>query len=175
MKLGYVAIKLHPRFGNFSYSEVALDLIITAASQHGLTTLLCTYCWSDCRAAQANNTEALMGLLSRLGGTRIILLHGGGVKLLEFVEIARAFPNVLLDLSYVLCKFSGSSIDLDLEYAFSKFDRRICVGSDSPEIEPRQLRESFTRFSYGLSREKAENIAFKNIFNFLPLVASLDA
>ena len=46
---------------------------------------------------------------------------------------------------------------------------RICVGSDSPEFSPQRLRRRFEHFAHGLSEEKAENVAHKNLFAFAGL------
>jgi len=168
--LGYVGIKLHPRFGQFSFCDPQVANIIKIAAEYDLVTLLCTYCWENSSNSGLNDPFSMMKLLSSLGGAPVILLHGGGVLLIEYIEIARAFSNVLLDLSLTLCKYKGSSIDLDIKFAFSQFDRRICVGSDGPEFLPARLRERFNEFSEGIVKEKLENIAYKNIFSFIPKI-----
>jgi len=70
---------------------------------------------------------------------------------------------VLLDLSFTLCKYEGSSIDLDIRYLFEKFDRRICIGSDSPEFDLSKLRQRFNQLTEGLDIVKKKNIGFQNL------------
>ena len=94
-------------------------------------------------------------------------MHSGTVRLLEMIEIARSYKNILLDLSFTLCKFENSSIDLDIKFACNTFDQRICIGSDYPEFSFKKLRERFEFFTNDLSIEKSENIGYKNILNYI--------
>ena len=79
---------------------------------------------------------------------------------------ATALNNTLLDLSLTLCKYAGSSLDMDIQFLFKSFDRRVCIGSDHPEIRLSQVRERFNHFAANTAKEKAENIAYKNILSF---------
>lgn len=171
IKLGYIGVKLHPRFAKFNFEDRFLSEFIIECSKLGLGVFLCTYIWGK-GCCNQSTPEALMRLTEKLSkhNANVILVHGGGVRLLEYVEIARAFDNVLLDLSLTICKYEGSSIDMDLRFCFEKFDRRICIGSDGPEYSSRDLRERFEYLSNNLTIEKKQNIAFKNIYNFLPLI-----
>jgi len=161
--LGYVGIKIHPRISNIDYSNRFLVPLIAEANQQGLLVLLCTYFWSSNKLSCGCCPEQLLSLLCEIPEERIILLHGGGVRLLEVAEIVRLFPNAILDLSFTICKYAGSSIDADIRYLFRTFDRRICVGSDSPEFGLTFLRNRFDHFSEGLDDEKVANIAHLNL------------
>lgn len=167
ISIGYVGIKLHPRIGNFSFCDEVVSRLVREAASVDMIVLLCTYCWEDSPQSGRNDPFSLMKMLSTLESAPIVLLHGGGVLLMQYMEIARSFQNVLLDLSFTLLKYQGSSIDLDLKFLFEKFDRRICIGSDGPELSQAMLRERFEDFSTGLSDEKKENIAHKNLMSFL--------
>jgi predicted TIM-barrel fold metal-dependent hydrolase len=83
------------------------------------------------------------------------------------MEIARAFNNVLLDLSFTINKYIGSSLDLDIKYLFESFDQRICIGSDFPQYSISEMRNRFNIFAENINAEKALNIAIKNLTNFL--------
>jgi predicted TIM-barrel fold metal-dependent hydrolase len=166
--LGYFGIKLHPRVAKFNLTHPLLTSAIDKANDLGLTVFFCTYFYDNKKDSWLNNFSNLVKLLSTIDlKSKIILLHSGCVRLLEYIEIARVFSNVLLDLSFTLCKYQGSSIDLDLQYVFENFDRRICVGSDHPQFSPANLRERFDHFSSRIELEKAENIAYKNINSFI--------
>jgi hypothetical protein len=167
-QLGYVGIKLHPRMGQFSFCEPQIATIIKMAADIELAVLLCTYCWEDSSNNAFNTPFSMMQLLSNISGAPVILVHGGGVLLMQYIEIARAFPNVLLDLSLTICKYKGSSLDMDIKFAFSQFDRRICIGSDGPEFSSVMLRKRFNYFSKGIPENKLKNIAYRNLFSFIP-------
>jgi len=167
-KLGYKGIKLHPRISNFKLQNPLLAPVIKQANEMQLSVLLCTYFYN--RSDNSfNNVDELANLIFELDGAKVILLHAGSVRLLETIEIARAHNNVLLDLSFTLCKYMGSSIDLDIQYAFNSFDERICIGSDFPQYSLSALRERYNFFAKKIQKYKAENIAFRNIVKFLQL------
>lgn len=167
--LGYIGIKIHPRLSRVNLSNPLLPVLIKEANQLGLVAMLCTYFWSKDKRLCSCNTEQLLKLLCEVPDEKMILVHGGGVRLLEVVEIARQFKSILVDLSFTLCKYEGSSIDLDISYLFKNFDLRICIGSDSPEISLSKLRERYNEFSVGLNQEKRENIAYRNLQKYIGL------
>lgn len=164
---GYVGIKLHPRIGHFILDNPRLPFVIDKANELGLVVLLCTYFYSNEVSLLSNNVERLGDMLLKIDSkSKIILLHGGVTRLLDTMEVVRAFPNTLLDLSLTLCKYAGSSLDMDIQFLFQSFDRRVCIGSDHPEIKLSQVRERFNHFAANTTKEKAENIAYKNIISF---------
>lgn len=164
---GYVGIKLHPRIGRFTLDNQALPFIIDKANELGLVVMLCTYFYSSEVSMMSNNIERLGDMLLKVNKeSKVILLHGGVVRLLDMMEVVRSFPNTLLDLSLTLCKYAGSSLDMDIQFLFQSFDRRVCIGSDHPEIKLSQVRERFEYFASKTSIEKAENIAYRNILSF---------
>jgi hypothetical protein len=72
---------------------------------------------------------------------------------------------VLLDLSFTLCRYEGSSVDLDIRYLFQNFDQRICVGSDNPQFTLAQFRKRFDELSADLDPEKRMNAAHRNLLS----------
>src|SRR5205085_2428141 len=86
---------------------------------------------------------SLVSILKQVPEARVVLLHGGDVRLLQYSELVRFNPSLLLDLSQTLMKYPGSSIDMDLRFLFQSFDRRICIGSDFPEYSLRDVKGRF--------------------------------
>ena len=168
-KAGFKGVKVHPRISGLNLGNKDLSEMVKICGTENLPVLLCTYFYSPCENCSGNNIDSLIKFLINSGDTKMILLHAGTVRLLEMLEVARAFKNVLLDLSFTLNKYKGSSLDKDISFAFRNFDRRICIGSDYPEFTPADTRKRFEEFSKGLPKEKKENIAYKNIFKFLEL------
>lgn len=173
-QLGYVGVKLHPRIGGFMLNDPRLPYVIDKANEYGLVVMLCTYFYCNTQSLACNNVYQLGEMLLNIdASSKLILLHGGVVRLLDIMEIVRAFPNTLLDLSLTMCKYTGSSLDMDIDFLFRQFDRRVCVGTDHPEISHKQLRERFDCFAVGTTVEKAENIAYKNLVSFTGLHMAL--
>src|SRR5690606_18076936 len=98
---------------------------------------------------------------------RILIMHGGVHELLRYSELVRTCPNLLLDLSFTLLKYQGSSLDLDIMYLFRKLDQRICIGSDYPDFSPSQLRQRLAALCQGVSKSKLNNIFYKNLSDFI--------
>jgi len=165
--LGYYGIKIHPRLSNISLLDSILPNVIKEANQLGLLVLLCTYFWSNNKKHCSDSPEQLLNMLCAVPEDKIILLHSGAVRLLEVAEIARHFREVLLDLSFTLCKYEKSSIDMDIRYVFEKLDRRVCIGSDSPEFDLFMLRKRFEYLTEGLELEKKENIGYQNLKDYI--------
>jgi predicted TIM-barrel fold metal-dependent hydrolase len=167
-KANYVGIKIHLRSCGISFTYKLLPEILKISYYEGLCNFICTYYYSNNKDS-AGNPDLLVDLLYSIKDIKVVLLHGGGVRLLETMEIARAFENTLLDLSYTLIKYKGSSLDLDINYLFKNFDKRICIGTDFPEFSHRELRDTFDFYSLKISEDKQRNIAFRNIINFCNL------
>jgi len=102
-------------------------------------------------------------------------MHGGDVQVLRYSELVRFNETLLLDLSFTMMKYRGSSIDTDLAYLFRKFDQRICIGTDHPEYSHEDLRERFDHLCAGLPSEKVENIASRNLKVFLGVAKAAKA
>ncbi len=170
--LGYKAIKLHPRISKFKVASPEVDKLLAACQEIEMPVFLCTYHYGSLETCPLFDT--LTSLLSKFSKLKLLLVHAGAVEVLKYMELARAYPNVVLDLSMTLIKYQGSSIDQDLQFLFEKFDRRICIGSDHPEYSLKQLSERFHFFSKKISQEKKNNIAHLNIIKFLGLEQLLE-
>lgn len=165
--IGYRAVKIHPRYID-NFSKEMLRKVLDECDKYQMRVFYCTY--SDCSIVENSIPSALeiiKNVFVDYPQLKVILLHGGTVELLKYSEFVRFNKNFLLDLSFTLCKYEGSSIDLDIKYLFEKFDRRICIGSDYPDFDSKKLRDRFNIFSSEISQVKKENIAYKNLEAFL--------
>jgi len=167
-RYGYVGIKLHPRRSCIDLKNKKLPLVFAEAQQQQLVVLLCTYLYGNVCSSALGSYLDIDCLLKQIPPEcKVMLVHGGDANLLAMMEISRSRPNVLLDLSFTLCRYEGSSVDLDIGYLFRTYDRRICVGSDNPQYHLRDLRRRFNELSADLTREKALNIAHRNLMAFI--------
>jgi predicted TIM-barrel fold metal-dependent hydrolase len=167
-KLRYVAIKLHPRFSHISLRSKVVPQVIQEAAALGLAVLICTYFYGPSNVSTQNSIQDVDCLLAQVPSScKVVLLHGGDVNLLAMMELTRKYSNVLLDLSFTLCRYEGSSIDLDIKYLFKSYDRRISVGSDSPQFGLDRLRRRFDEFAQGIDPDKCANVAYRNLLAFV--------
>jgi predicted TIM-barrel fold metal-dependent hydrolase len=166
-ELGYHGIKIHPRLSKVTLANQSMEDTFEACAELELTIFLCTYYYDNTIDMQYNNFENLVGLVNANLNTKVVLVHGGSVELLKHMELTRFNQNILLDLSLTIMKYKGSSVDMDIDFLFKHFDRRICIGTDHPEYTQSDLEERFNYFSKDLSEDKKHNIASLNLANFL--------
>lgn len=169
-KIGFAGIKIHPRISGINIQEQEDDLVkvFNYCNKIGLVIFFCTYSYCNVVDTHINDPYySLIKILKRTPGVKIVLVHGGAVELLKYMELVRFNKNLLLDLSLTIMKYKGSSIDMDIQYLFEKFDRRICLGTDHPEYSHKEFRKRVESFSLNIEKEKLENIYYKNIQKFL--------
>ena len=168
--LGFRGIKLHNRFSGFAVDAPWLGPCFAQAARLGLVVFWCTFhhnkieSWPRC-----DPLAALVEVLRAAPTARVVLLHGGDVDLLRYMQLVRFNDNLLLDLSHTIAKYPGSSLDLDIRFLFSQFDRRICLGTDWPQFSHEELRGLFERHAEGLPADKRANLARRNLRAFLGL------
>lgn len=169
-KIGFRAIKIHPRLLNQQIDRKWLSMVIQLSHENKLVVFLCTY--YHCKCAQmpiADPFWEIVGAISDNPTAKIILVHGGGVHLLQYCELVRFNDNILLDLSLTFMKYNLSSIDMDIDFIFKNFDRRVCIGSDHPEWSYAAVNEKIKKITYNLSLCKRDNILKNNLMSFLKL------
>lgn len=164
---GYRAIKIHPRLSGLGVRDARFRTVLRAAAEAGFVVFQCCYQFSGGTLHPVDPLPALLDAIGEAPGVKMILLHGGTVEVLRYAEAIRSNRNLLLDLSFTLNRYAGSSLDQDFRYLFQHFDQRICVGTDYPDYDPAELRARFETLADGLSEEKRTNIAWRNITNFL--------
>lgn len=171
-KSGFVAIKIHPRYSHIHLSRHRSKLVevIAYCGTISLPVLICTY--NHCEIGNypdADPLYSLVNILKKTLNTKVVLVHGGDIRLLEFAELVRFNTNLLLDLSLTLMKYQKSSIDLDIQFLFNFFDKKICIGSDHPEYNLREVKARFLKLASELPDNKTKRIGYENIVNFLDL------
>jgi predicted TIM-barrel fold metal-dependent hydrolase len=167
---GFRGIKLHPRLGGYDPLDARVVDIMRAAGQAGLVVFLDTLF-----RQRAHPGRSAVDVIDRLAAqcpmASIVALHGGGVELLEVAQVVKAHPNVVLDLSYTILAYAGSSVDLDLGWVLRYLDRRVIVGSDMPEFTPFDAFARLDELTRDLSEEKRANVAFRNLAQLFPSVS----
>jgi predicted TIM-barrel fold metal-dependent hydrolase len=172
-ELGFRAIKLHPRISGFSFDDAAFVATLEGAQRRELVVMLCTYLHAPlARYPERDPLYALVRALKRVPNVRVVLLHGGDVELLRWAQLVRHEERLLLDLSFTMMKYEGSSLDADLRYLFSSFHRRVCIGSDHPEWPHAKVRERFEALTTGLFEEARGDAGHRSLARFLGVDAA---
>jgi predicted TIM-barrel fold metal-dependent hydrolase len=161
-RAGFAGVKLHPRLGGYDPTgERCLDAI-RAASNEGLVVFLDTL-FRQTRRTTAYAADVIDRIAHECAGATIVLLHGGGAALLDVAEVVRLHQTLVLDLSFTLLRYAGSSVDADIRWVMGNLDRRLVIGSDMPEYTPHDAFERAERLAEGLPSEKWANISFGNL------------
>jgi predicted TIM-barrel fold metal-dependent hydrolase len=163
---GFAGLKLHPRLNGYDPLHMKVVRALRAAGEQGLIVFLDTLFRQPGRATR-NAPDLIDALAVAAPQTTIILLHGGGSQVLTVSEVVAAHANLVLDLSFTIHRFAGSSVDDDLRFLMRTFDRRMVVGSDFPEYEPLATRERVRELAHGLDPVKATNVLSANLERLL--------
>lgn len=159
---GFLGLKLHCRLNGYDpLHENALSAI-ESAGRHGLVVFLCTlFRQRDLATRHPSDIVDIIATENR--DVPIVLLHGTGAMPLSLFEMVRMHPQLILDVSFTIMRYAGSSVDQDLRFIFRGLDQRVTVGSDFPEYTPGEAMRRFETLSKGLPPEKIENIRFRNL------------
>jgi len=162
-KLGYRSIKIHPRSCGISIENLDYDKLAFFCNKNKFNILICTYFNKKIENTYSEDPKlSLIKFLKKLERNKILLMHGGCERVMEFAELIRFNQNIFLDLSLTLMKYQGSSVDNDLKFLFNNFDRKITLGSDYPELNYPLFLKRIKFFSKNVAINKLKNIYFKN-------------
>ena len=165
---GFAGLKLHPRLHGYDPLDERCRAAIDAAGQSGLTVFLDTLFRQRTRST-AHPIDVVDELLVTNPGCRFVLLHATGATALELFELGRMHGHALIDLSFTLMRYAGSSVDDDIGFLCEQLDQRVCIGSDFPEYTPIEALTRFERLTLGLHEDKRENVAWRNLNRWFPL------
>ncbi|MGE3315791.1 MAG: amidohydrolase family protein [Planctomycetaceae bacterium] len=161
-KAGFAGLKLHPRLNGYDPLDDRAVAAVRSAGEEGLVVFIDTL-FRQKGVATLHPADVADQLAVRCPHTRIVLLHGGGSALLQIADVVAAHQNLVLDLSFTLLRYQGSSLDLDLKYVFRMLDRRTVIGSDFPEYTPSEVLARFHELARDLAEEKQANMLHKNL------------
>lgn len=161
---GFAGIKLHPRLNGYDPLDERCMEAIRAAGQEGIAVFLDTL-FRQSGLSTRHPADIVDAIATSCTSTRIVLLHGGGAHLLELFDMVRMHDHLILDLSFTLLRYAGSSLDLDIRFLCEALDQRLTVGSDFPEYTPSEALARIQKLTSGLPTRKLENILFQNLEN----------
>jgi len=168
-KQGYRGLKVHPRLLGSNRNLSYLQEVFRACTETSLVCLLCTY-----EAHTPGNLPAkdpyyeICDALNSSPTTKLILMHGGVSRILQFAGLARHSSTVLLDLSFTMMDRLTQSMGPTLNSLASEFDEGICIGSDSPDFVISDFVPRARELLKSLPTLKASNIASHNLNRFFP-------
>jgi predicted TIM-barrel fold metal-dependent hydrolase len=162
-------LKLHPRLNRYDL----LDDRVIAMLEEMASWPSAPPIWLDSLlfpkgvVMQRPPIDSIRVLAERFTGLRFMLLHAGGAQALAFFEAMASLPNVMLDLSYSLTRYAGTSVALDHRYLLERFDRRTVFGSDFPEVALADAVNAFEKLAAGLPDDKRDNVRSRTLAGWL--------
>lgn len=131
---GVVALKFHPYLQRLVPADYdRASALARAADRLGMFVMVC--CAYGTRALERHDGVRLAARLADEVRCPIVMSHGGGRQVLEAMLVAEDAPQVLLETSFSLPYYVGSSIDTDFAFAMRKLGAsRWMYGSDAPFV-----------------------------------------
>ena len=161
---GFAGIKLHPRLNQYDPLDPRCLEAIGAAGNHHLVVFIDTLFRQPAQPTRST-PDIVDQIATRCRDTRMVLLHAGGPAMLELFELGRMHSHLLLDLSFTLLRYAGSSVDLDIRFMCQNLDQRVTIGSDFPEYVPSQAMNRILELSEGIPKAKMDNVLYRNLSN----------
>jgi len=161
-----IGIKLHPRLSNISIDKFKLIAKNLEKLNFDFIIVDCFYYGSSLETH--TNLELSIFIAKYFKDHKILLAHGGGHKVLEFMLFTRDLENVYYDFSFTIAYLRNTSIWLDLINFFRFNEEKILFGSDYPEFKISQIRTCYIEvFNEAYNRSTSENVEYLNFRKFL--------
>lgn len=168
-RLGYRGVKVHPRLLGENVNLGYLSNIFTLCSQFNLVCLLCTYeADKPGRLPSRDPFYQLCDSLNEAPDVELILMHGGGLRLMQFASLARHSETILIDLSFTVVDHMTAALEPSIHDLMLNLDRRLCIGSDSPEFTIFDVLPRVKTIGGSLDATKLDNVCWKNLSRFFP-------
>jgi predicted TIM-barrel fold metal-dependent hydrolase len=152
---GVAGLKFHPylqRIVPNDYQEASA--LAREADRLGMFVMVC--CSYGTRALERHDGVRLAARLADQVSCPIVMSHAGGRQVLDAMLVAADAPQVLLETSFSLPYYVGSSIETDFAFAMRKLGAaRWMFGSDAPFVPLGEAitctREFFDRHRFTLA------------------------
>lgn len=108
-----------------------------------------------------DNLRLTAWLASRIPEARIIVLHSGGLRVLEAWLLAESNPRIWLETSFSLPYYRGTRIEDDLALAYRRLGPgRVIYASDYPYVGFAQSHQGMVEFlgKHGFSEFEADQV-----------------
>lgn len=164
-------VKFHNRFGKYHPEDERFMAIVKANDELDTPMVI-----GVCGLLHDRNTPSAIdplayffNLAQSMRNSSLIIMHGGGTRILQMAEMCRDLHHVYLDLSMTLSKYKGTGVAADIKWLCAHYDRRMIWASDFPEVSILQALRDFHEVVGELPAEKTANILGGNMQRLLGL------
>ena len=165
MAHGFRIIKFHPYEQRISAADFP-DVLKVAlyAARHGLAVAIDTS-YGTSKMYAYDNLKLAAYLAEFITDVPLILLHAGGLRVLEAMLLADLHANIMLETAFSVPYYIGSTLEQDFAFAFKKIGaHRVLFGSDFPYMP---IEQSITQTvnlleKYKFTGPEIEKIMYAN-------------
>lgn len=167
-------VKFHNRFGKYHPNDERFFAVMKANDQLEVPMVVgvCGLIHDRYTAEAVDPTTYFFNLAQSLTRTTLLIMHGGGTRILQMAEFCRDLHHVYFDLSMTLSKYKQTSVAGDIRWLCHHYDRRMIWASDFPEVSIRQALIDFDEVVGPIAQEKRDNILGGNIVKLLDIALS---
>lgn len=157
------------QIGRVDYTKV-IDAFVHAAS---LGLYICIDgSYGTSRMFAYDNIELACEVAEEISEVPIVIIHSGGLRVLQAMLLALDKENVWLDTSFSLPYYLGSSLEADFAFAYKNMGcKRVVYGSDIPYLNSDKAVELHLDFfkRHQFSEEQVTQIMCSNALELLGL------
>jgi len=130
--MGCRAVVFHPYLQQVGRDRHArLQVLARYAAERGMIICVCA-AYGSRNIYHYYPLEAVVAVAEAVA-VPVVIVHGGGAKVLEAFLIAEAFPHIYLDTSFSLHYWMGSTVEEEFAFAIRRLGvGRWMFGSDAP-------------------------------------------
>lgn len=135
IKLG---VKIHPRLSNITIND--FEDIVTKLKSLKFSFIIIDCFYYGSSLVNHINLELSIYIAKKFSNTKILLAHGGGHKVLEYMLYTRDLQNIYYDFSFSIAYLKNTSVCVDIIKFFKFNENRILFGSDYPEFSVEHIK-----------------------------------
>src|SRR5262249_6698673 len=137
--------KLHPRLSQVPVTLEVFGPVMEQAAVAGLPVLFDAVPQSPYMPLSQLEYQVFDLLARSFRQVKIVLAHACAPHVLGAYTVAKANPNVYLDVSFSLTYYAGSSVEMDIGFISDKLDRFVLYGSDFPQYPADEYLATYRR------------------------------
>ncbi|AKB27254.1 hypothetical protein MSSIT_0535 [Methanosarcina siciliae T4/M] len=161
-------LKVHPSLQQVDPTSQAVCEILDTASSMGKPVIFDTIMQSPTIPMRLLDPSVFDELAKTYCDVTFVLAHSCWPRLLDAYTLAKANPNVYLDLSYFGKIAEGTHLLHDFCCLLDRLDQKVIFGTDFPEVDMKAYHNLWNRYLQPLPKRKRERIFSGNaheVFN----------
>lgn len=164
-------VKFHNRFGKYAADDERFYAVMRANDGMSVPMVVgvCGLLHDRNIPSAIDPLAYFFNLAQSMHNSSLIVMHGGGTRILQMAEMCRDLHHVHIDLSMTLSKYKDTSVASDIRWLCHHYDRRMIWASDFPEVSIARALQDFHDVVGPINEEKRFHILGGNIAKLLDI------